>query len=651
MALALLVSTVSFAQKPKAHLDRNAQMKVERVSAQDAKYFKSELSLQQKSMPTTISTTATRRAAEPVVLPEGAEPQYYILKGTNSRGNAETTRTVKVAFDGDDVYISGLSWYVESAYVKGTFANDSVVVFPMGQYFGNPGADLYFAAYGDGAPDDAYAIYDGEANQFTFPQILLDNQDPAEGLGFYAYWKAGLTVTAAGDDVDLPVEPPTDLVTTDYVYTAWDYGFGDDDTEVSKTVKVGFYGDEVYVQGLCDYLPEAWVKGTIEGNQATFAAGQYFGKYRNTYDLFLIGYGDAGLADIVWSYDEATGNFAETDQNLAINMYKDKIDRSIFTLQYGVELKKIVEKAATPANPSIANISFLTYGDVLEFSLAVVDTLGEGMVADKLYYQVYHIDEMGNEAPVTFTKDLYKNLEEDIDMIPATFNDNYDFLDGELYLNMDHESWEKIGLKTIYKGGGETHESEIVWYTITWPQTVTVPEGAVITKNTLTGTEFDNEDPYTTTVNVAVVADSLFIQGFSTDMPNGWIKGVKNAEGKYEFANGQELGSYSSYRMFLIGYDAATSSVVTPVISVDEAKGVYTFETEFVANAGYTDRLYYLQRIEAGTTIAIKGETGITVAKSDVKASNGALYNLAGQRVGKDYKGLVVKDGKKFIMK
>jgi hypothetical protein len=32
-------------------------------------------------------------------------------------------------------------------------------------------------------------------------------------------------------------------------------------------------------------------------------------------------------------------------------------------------------------------------------------------------------------------------------------------------------------------------------------------------------------------------------------------------------------------------------------------------------------------------------------------ANNAATYNLAGQKVGKDYKGLVIKSGKKMIQK
>ena len=30
---------------------------------------------------------------------------------------------------------------------------------------------------------------------------------------------------------------------------------------------------------------------------------------------------------------------------------------------------------------------------------------------------------------------------------------------------------------------------------------------------------------------------------------------------------------------------------------------------------------------------------------------NGAIYNLAGQKVGKDYKGIVIMNGRKFVVK
>lgn len=54
--------------------------------------------------------------------------------------------------------------------------------------------------------------------------------------------------------------------------------------------------------------------------------------------------------------------------------------------------------------------------------------------------------------------------------------------------------------------------------------------------------------------------------------------------------------------------------------------------------------------IDQSITILYEEVSGINAVKANV-ANNAAVYNLAGQKVGKDFKGLVIKDGKKFIQK
>ena len=44
-------------------------------------------------------------------------------------------------------------------------------------------------------------------------------------------------------------------------------------------------------------------------------------------------------------------------------------------------------------------------------------------------------------------------------------------------------------------------------------------------------------------------------------------------------------------------------------------------------------------------------DTGISSVVNNGTVSNGATYNLAGQRVSGDYKGTVVKNGKKYLAK
>lgn len=68
-----------------------------------------------------------------------------------------------------------------------------------------------------------------------------------------------------------------------------------------------------------------------------------------------------------------------------------------------------------------------------------------------------------------------------------------------------------------------------------------------------------------------------------------------------------------------------------------------TVETKLaVSNAGW----YYVYNITLGT----KETLGIVPVKA-VKNGNGLIYNLAGQRVDASYKGLVIKNGQKYIQK
>ena len=73
-------------------------------------------------------------------------------------------------------------------------------------------------------------------------------------------------------------------------------------------------------------------------------------------------------------------------------------------------------------------------------------------------------------------------------------------------------------------------------------------------------------------------------------------------------------------------------------------KKTYSLEpgTYTVFRKGSTMKVY-------GIDYAIDGTTGISSAFLDAVAGNGATYNLAGQQVSSSYKGLVIKNGKKFI--
>ena len=82
----------------------------------------------------------------------------------------------------------------------------------------------------------------------------------------------------------------------------------------------------------------------------------------------------------------------------------------------------------------------------------------------------------------------------------------------------------------------------------------------------------------------------------------------------------------------------------------DEGNSTTTFDAK--------DTYYTFQKYSGTGNILISSieftpvnATGISTINAAEKVSNGAIYNLAGQKVGKDFKGLVIKDGKKMIQK
>ena len=76
------------------------------------------------------------------------------------------------------------------------------------------------------------------------------------------------------------------------------------------------------------------------------------------------------------------------------------------------------------------------------------------------------------------------------------------------------------------------------------------------------------------------------------------------------------------------------------------------FENATVAEYDKTKTAYYLGCQNAATfEIVEEPTTGISNIESANVAQDGKSFNLAGQQVGKNYKGVVIKNGKKMVIK
>ena len=95
--------------------------------------------------------------------------------------------------------------------------------------------------------------------------------------------------------------------------------------------------------------------------------------------------------------------------------------------------------------------------------------------------------------------------------------------------------------------------------------------------------------------------------------------------------------------------DYGTNSVGVATLDVDKTK-------EYVVTAKRTDTTSSNGRIYEvaffyDKDVNVQISTGIQTINTATETSNGAIYNLAGQQVSETYKGVVIKNGKKYVQK
>jgi hypothetical protein len=128
------------------------------------------------------------------------------------------------------------------------------------------------------------------------------------------------------------------------------------------------------------------------------------------------------------------------------------------------------------------------------------------------------------------------------------------------------------------------------------------------------------------------------------------------------YSNGDETAQELGYKTRLFLDETVAGNEIPEWLGVDFANedydDTYTFDLVFEAEAlpeGVEGRQATITFMQEGARLEVtvtQGKaTGINVTTKTVKTSNTPMFNLAGQRVNKDYKGLVVKDGNKFIVK
>jgi len=198
----------------------------------------------------------------------------------------------------------------------------------------------------------------------------------------------------------------------------------------------------------------------------------------------------------------------------------------------------------------------------------------------------------------------------------------------------------------------------------------TVANTTIVIEGVYAGTKEEYE--------AAAEANKQVVSGLTlTDLNSGWGSSTYDADthtvtiGDDWSGKGWWLSSvdYSDYDVVVISFDPATATNGKIVIEYNNG----TASTEYAFEAGTTQAVVTLDAAGKGdvmqiyiqgpagstytlteayvSTSAYAGVQNVTTATEVVEDANAPVYNVAGQQVSKSYKGLVIKNGKKYIVR
>ena len=170
----------------------------------------------------TIEFTCTDGIPKPVVVPDNLQTEIYIFTakadeyGTTT-GPQDYTYQSRIGFDGNDVYIKGLSENTADMWLKATKNEAGQYVIPANQYMGqlNYGGwyvfDYYLAAKDENDKAvDVMLDFNTENNQFTTNQTVVLNGAVDEWYPYLTFTEVAFTKYA--ETAATPVDPTIESV-------------------------------------------------------------------------------------------------------------------------------------------------------------------------------------------------------------------------------------------------------------------------------------------------------------------------------------------------------------------------------------------------------------------------------------------------------
>lgn len=246
-------------------------------------------------------------------------------------------------------------------------------------------------------------------------------------------------------------------------------------TDSYRFLDVAISGQDVYLKGLAEIMPEGIVKGQIEDGKVKFQTNQFMGVEEKYSTLLYLKTANKRVEEDEWgwqtyyfdecdnlslNYDADTQSFGTSEGALLLNAGKEAV---LHHEQYdSPNLSVWTELAATPATPEWSYYMPYTEADwgswgYASFNLSTLDTKGNYILPEKLYYICYL-----DETPLPAIDD---ETGEEYTEVSYNFS-NSNFVGGGTQYHTVYfytGDFERFGLQSVYYGAGERRTSNI-WY-------------------------------------------------------------------------------------------------------------------------------------------------------------------------------------------
>ena len=349
----------------------------------------------------------------------------------------------------------------------------------------------------DGAREFEYD-YDPETEESTLimPDTMLTcyyEYDPYGDGVMHQYWYGHSVIAQEFTPL------PDDLIINEYPtglnYELWGMT---DSNGTEKSVEVAMAGNDIFIRGIDDTTPECIVKGTIDGDKATFPSKQFFGinSYGDAF-IFFMGctYGWAWfeefqdyyegyiIADkLEMDYDAATKTLTAADTvGFVINAEIENIRYYSAYLAPRFFAQDASALNAAPQDPTLNLYERIEdYGqDFFSWNLSNKNVNDAFIDVNNVYYNAFVNDEL-----YTFTPEQYYYVLEPITDLPYNYSDDnrYDiYCDGtEHNFYIPFEGLNKFGIKMYYTApDGKLYSSKRVTYNIAEDKIETDDESAI----------------------------------------------------------------------------------------------------------------------------------------------------------------------------